>query len=594
MPQGGASERVGSFIGNPAFFSAYLILIIAVADIIVGFIFKKWHKNLIYLAMILSLAMIFLTRTRGAVLGVGAGILTLVVYFIFQKQSVALRRIFAVFLMFLIIFTGVFWFTKSNSFWQTLPGFDRLAKTDFLNSNDAAIQTRLIAWRSSWEAFKEKPLIGWGLEGYLTAYSKYYDPKYAVYGETWLDRSHNKFIDVLVMQGIVGILAYLTLVGLLLRAFRQQPLVLAALVAYFVQNLFVFEETNSYLLFFPILGFAIVYFVNKNNVVEAVAEEVKPLKNKGIIIASTAAFLILAFSYFYNYIPYNQAKAANFVYNTRPTPENQKIIMKHLKNALEPYNFSQSSIRDLLFDRFYNVSGGYDIFSNPQFDSLSKETEKSIDEIIEREPNYDPRYYLRKNQILFIFAKRPGNEALFKEAEATIRKGMEMAPRRQEFYYGLALDLVGQGRYEEAVKIAQAAVELNPQVPRAYYHLGLMYAIVKKKTEALEALDMVQKLNPDLSSLYYFDSSGLILAYKIIGSFDKIAELAIQRLDGGNMIAMSQDDYLLSLKYFADKRDAGNFIKIAQYFRQFSEMKDDMEVLIDLAKKGNWEIILKL
>ena len=615
MPQGGASERAGSFIGNPAFFGAYLTLIVAVGGIIIGFVSKKWLKGLVYSAMALSLIMIFFTRTRGVVLGLGAGIFVLLIYFAFRPSNfktfkplnfetlkplnfktlkhLNIRAISIILLSLTIIFSAVFWLTKDAAVWQKIPGFDRLAKTAFLNSNDASVQTRLIAWQSSLKAFKERPFIGWGLEGYLTAYSKHYDPKYAVYGETWLDRSHNKLIDVLVMQGVFGVLAYLVLWGLLFRAFRRQPLVLAALVAYFVQNFFVFDEINSYLIFFPILGFAIVYFANKNSAAEG---EEKPLKDEKwkLLVAILAALLIFLFGYFYNYIPYSQAKTANLIYNTRPTPENQKIIIEYLKNSFYPYNFAQSSIRNLLFDRFHNTADGYTIFDKPQFDLLSKEMEKSINEIIEAEPNYDPRYYLRKNQILFIFAKRPGNEALFKEAETTIRKGMEMAPRRQEFYYGLAFNLVGQGRYEEAVKAAQTAVELNSQAPRAYYYLGLMYAIVQKKAEALESLDMVQKLDPDLSSLNPFDSAGLILAYKIIGNFDRIAELVIRRIDGENMINASRDDYLLTLKYFADKRDAENFIKVAAYLKQFNDLKDDMEVLIDLAEKGMWDIIHNL
>lgn len=602
MPQGGDIERIGSFIGNPAFFAAYLMLIIAVGGIFVKFISKKWLKGLIYLTMILSLAMIFFTRTRGAVLGLGAGILALLIYFVFQKKFISLRLISAFFLIFLIIFAGIFWLTKPSSFWQALPGFDRLARTAFLNSDDAAVQTRLIAWRTSFEAFKEKPFIGWGLEGYLTAYSKYYDPKYAVYGETWLDRSHNKFIDVLVMQGIFGMLAYLALIGLLFLAFWRQPLVLAALVAYFVQNLFVFEEINSYALFYPLLGFAIAFLANKNKFEEIFSAEeivsVREIKNINfsthyfqLFIAAMLAIAILIFGYFYNYVPYLQTKSANLIYNMQATAKNQEALLQELKRIFYPYNFVQSSIRTTLTDRFYERS----IFENPEIQFLAQSLESAVDELIIFEPSYDPRFYIRKSQISFSRAKVSDSLKFYQQAESASREAVKMAPQRQEAYYGLAFALAGQNRVEEAVQAAQSAVDLQPNVARAHYHLGLMYAVSKNKTEALKSFETMHKLDPDLSSLFQFDADGLIISYKILGSFDELIGLVIKRIDRENTINISKNDYLLTLKYLADKRDAEKFIKIAQYLlRQFPEMKEDMEVLIDLAEKGMWNIINSL
>lgn len=614
MPQWGAVERVGSFIGNPAFFAAYLMLVIAIGGIVVKFIFGKWLKGLIYSAMALSFLMIFFTRTRGALLGLAVGIFVLLIYFsiyghrkslgLTMSPKLSLQKISIFLLISLIIFIGIFWFTKSNSFWQILPGFDRLARNDFLNSNDASIQTRLIAWRASFEAFKEKPFIGWGPEGYLTAYSKYYNPKYAVYGETWLDRSHNKFIDVLVMQGIFGISAYFILIGLLFRAFWRQPLVLASLIAYFAQNIFVFEEINSYALFYPLMGFAIAFLVDKNKnkpeeifVKEIVSvEEVKNINFSThyfqLFIAAALAIAMLIFGYFYNYIPYLQAKSANLIYNTQAVAKNQEAISRELKRIFYPYNFIQSSIRTTLTDRFYDSF----VFENPELQSLAQSLESAIDELIIFEPFYDPRFYIRKSQISFNRAKVGDSLRFYQQAESASREAVKMAPQRQEAYYGLAFALAGQNRVEEAVQAAQSAVDLQPNVARAYYHLGLMQAVSKKKSEALKSFEIMQELDPDLSSILQFDggATSLIISYKIIGSFDKLAELVIKRIDGRNAINISKNDYILALKYFADKHNAENFIKIAQHLRQFPEMKEDMEILIDLAEKENWEIILNL
>ncbi|KKQ23111.1 MAG: hypothetical protein US36_C0004G0012 [Candidatus Wolfebacteria bacterium GW2011_GWC1_37_10] len=619
MPHGGDIKRVGSFIGNSAFFSAYLMLVIAVAGIVVGFISKRWLKGLVYLVMAISLGMIFLTRTRGAIIGLGAGIFVLLIYFAFKKQKLTnpeadashrygaglqtyklinRRAISIILLSLIIIFGSVFWFTKNNDVWQKIPGFDRLAKTAFINSNDASVQTRLIAWRSSLEAFKEKPFIGWGLEGYLTAYSKYYDPAYAVYGETWLDRAHNKIIDVAVMQGIFGILAYLALWGLLLAAFWRQPLVLAALVAYFIQNFFVFEEINSYALFYPLLGFAIASWANRSKPEESPKKEIKinpPTHYLQLSVAGISVFAVLIFAYFYNYIPYVQAKNANLIYNAQATSGNQEALLQELQNIFYPYNFAQSSIRTTLTDRFYEAkSDNRFVFENPELQLLAQSLENAVDELIAFEPLYDPRFYIRKNQISFSRAKISDSLKFYQQAESASREALKMAPQRQEVYYGLAFALAGQNRVEEAIQAAQSAVELQPNVARAYYHLGLMRAISKNKTEALKAFEIMFKLSPDLSGLFSSDATGLIVSYKILGAFDKLGDLVIKRIEGKIIISISQDDYLLTLKYFTDQRDAENFIKVASYLAQFSNLKDDMEILIDLAKNGNWDIINSL
>lgn len=596
MPIGSDSFRPGSFIGNPAFLAAYLILLIAISGVVKSSIDKR-HKILAYLTAISGFILIFLTRTRGAVVGIFIGLLVLLICGIFSANKKIKKA--AVVLSFALLALGIiFGFTYKNQFWQSIPGFDRISES-VSYANDASIQTRLIAWKASLEAFKEKPVFGWGLEDYLTAYSKHYDPKYAVFGETWLDRAHNKFIDILVMQGLFGITAYLAMLGAIFLAFYKRPLIFAALFAYAGQNFFVFEEINSYILFYSILGFALASLDvgRENNKLENGLIRKFKLREIGLSKLSAVILILFAFltwGYFYNYIPYQQAKYANLAFNTPPTPENQKTIIWYFQKAFKPYNFSQTSIRSLLFDKFHNTAGGFNIFENSQFELISKEIKDVIDDEIARFPDYDSRFYLRKYQILFAMAKQPGKENLFAEAEPALRKSIEMAPKRQEFYYGLAFVLAGQNRYQESIDAARYAVELEPRAPRSHYHLGVMYAIAQRKSEALKELEMVYNLDPDFSSLYYFDSAGLLLTYKIIGSFDKIADLAVWRVEGKSMLNISLDDYLTALQYLAKNRDAGRFIKIARHLIQTPELKDDMEVLIDLAEKGNWEIINKL
>ncbi len=111
------------------------------------------------------------------------------------------------------------------------------------------------------EGVAERPIVGWGQEGFNYVFNKYYDPSlYAQ--EAWFDRAHNAFIDWLTAGGIPAFLLYLSLFGtaitLLWRSSelsRPERIALtAALVGYGVHNLFVFDNLYSYVYFFVILA----------------------------------------------------------------------------------------------------------------------------------------------------------------------------------------------------------------------------------------------------------------------------------------------------------------------------------------------------
>ena len=113
-------------------------------------------------------------------------------------------------------------------------------------------------------AFKgvlERPLTGWGQEGFNYVFNKYYDPSlYAQ--EQWFDRAHNAFIDWLSAGGIPAFLLYLSLFGSALALLwknsvlsrQERVLLTAALVGYAVHNFFVFDNLYSYIYFFALLA----------------------------------------------------------------------------------------------------------------------------------------------------------------------------------------------------------------------------------------------------------------------------------------------------------------------------------------------------
>ncbi|MCL5004462.1 MAG: O-antigen ligase family protein, partial [Patescibacteria group bacterium] len=609
-----SEERPISFIGNPAFLATHMFFVMIFA-IVVFFgnsskIFKPLNfetfKLLFWryfslLIIPLSAITIFLTATRGAILGLLVGVFALLIYFVFKsfkplnfKTFKHLNFIPLSLLILIIIFSAFFWFTRDAAIWQKIPGLNRLAQTATMDKSDASTQFRLMTWKLSWEAFKEKPIFGWGQENYLTAYQKYYNPDYAIYGESWLDRAHNKIFDLLVMQGIFGLLAYLGIFASVIYVlFKKDGLmtkfIVAALIGYFVQNLFVMDQIVSDIMFFAVLGYAISFKSLNSEILKTLNfETLKLLNFKTIVLrlAGLILIIILGYSlYSYNYIPYIQAKT----FGEAKKIDQASLIEEKLKQASQPYNFSQFNLRAHIVDYFYD-NQPY-VFQAEKYKPLFDSFIGLIDEAAGKEP-YDIRMFIRKTQMSQSMAIN--YPELYKEAEESMRKAIELAPNRQELYYNLAFTLLGQKKFQEAVEVSQKAVELSPNVARAHYHLAFVLAVIGPQyaDKIIYEMEFAEKLSPNFEGLRDNDHNIIALVYSRLGQLDKVAEIVKRSIDMRLPIRFLSDYYEEAIGYYIATRDTENLIETADYYGNYNQKaKEDMEILIDLVKKGNWEII---
>lgn len=96
-----------------------------------------------------------------------------------------------------------------------------------------SLSTRAALWSTAIEGISEKPLLGWGAEGYPLVWDRW--PRETATGEEWHDRAHSVPLDRLIEWGMVGCLGF---AGVLVLAWRSgDHLSRAALVAYGVQSL---------------------------------------------------------------------------------------------------------------------------------------------------------------------------------------------------------------------------------------------------------------------------------------------------------------------------------------------------------------------
>ena len=276
--------RFQGSLGNPAYVDPYLIFsmffaaYLWVGDKITGTLttLKSWG----YGAMIAIFFVFFiLGQTRGAFIGLAAGVLALALYLIFSSKG-ATRKWGAIgFGILLIVGLGLY-SVRNTDFVKNLPE-GRLLQ---LSLSDSTAQTRFWVWDEAWKGFLERPIFGWGPENFSPVFDKFFNPNFYQPGansETWFDRAHSVFFDYLAETGILGLLAYLGIFATFLWQFIKKVakasdqnssahhgtlvalrngLIFILPIAYLVQGIAIFDVLPMYISLFLFLAFSTYYF----------------------------------------------------------------------------------------------------------------------------------------------------------------------------------------------------------------------------------------------------------------------------------------------------------------------------------------------
>lgn len=129
----------------------------------------------------------------------------------------------------------------------------------FISQSENAGPTRFIFWNIGFEAFQDRPVLGWGGETYNLMYAKHFDPTVLTKGysgEYWVDRSHNMYIDEIATGGIVGFLTFSLFMAVMLWALFRKGIekeesfmtvaLFAALISLMIEGLMTFQVISSW------------------------------------------------------------------------------------------------------------------------------------------------------------------------------------------------------------------------------------------------------------------------------------------------------------------------------------------------------------
>src|SRR3989338_8586580 len=183
-----------------------------------------------------------------------------------------------------------------------------------ISSQAVTFQTRIIAWKAAVKDLPSHPLLGTGYGNYAITFDKYFDPKFYNYttSETYFDRAHNNLVDLASTGGLISLLTYFSILiaagYYLVKGKRQNKistnefiLLICLFVAYFIQNLAVFDSLVTYVSLMPALGY-IYWLINKDEQAEVFGKN-KPLDNQEIGVLAITGLIFLTIVYQYNIKP---------------------------------------------------------------------------------------------------------------------------------------------------------------------------------------------------------------------------------------------------------------------------------------------------
>ena len=469
----------GSFFGNPTFVATYALFVLYFA-LMVGVLDKnKTWPFLSRTVVALSLLAIFVTETRGVILGLIVALFIVLLRISLIKggvekfnllgKSVEVKNLVIGTLLVILIFGGAFVVTRDNAFWQNIPGLDRLAR---ISSTDATTQTRLINLSISMNAVNPqnvgwtRTLLGWGQEEYINAHNQFYDPAIQKYESAWFDRAHNKILDVLVMNGLLGLLGYLLIWCLIFwktlgkdvarsnhldsrEKFWTLLFTGGIAVAYFVQNLFLFDQIAMYIPLFSIFAFVGYTFYAHEEKDTQILEKSTPRFLYAMGAFSLSIVFVTAFVWLC-VIPYYQMRVAVNTFNKGHFDPGQ------IKTITTPNNFIQSELRIFILSGFpTRFSKDEFIQAFPQMIPLGEE---ALGVVVNKARTHQAMGLIYKSA-----SRANQNTDYLVAGEDHLRKAVELASNRQDVRVSLADNLVSQGKFEEAGGVINAAVALEPE-----------------------------------------------------------------------------------------------------------------------------------
>ncbi|MEK9153160.1 MAG: O-antigen ligase family protein [Patescibacteria group bacterium] len=495
--QGG--PRVDGTIGNPTYLAAYLLFHVwLLAILIYKFWEKIWLRIAYSLIFLFQLIIIYFTATRGVVIALllNSTLILAVAFiywnriFIFSKERRRRRCLIGIILLLAVIIPAVFWGLRHTDFVQNNETLQRLTNYSL---DAGTIKSRFMIWNMAWRGFLERPILGWGQENFYLVFQKYYNPGMFSY-EQWFDRSHNIIFDWLIHAGSLGLTSYLLVLGTAgwmivkkikkdIKFFWSGLFLIGLFLSYFIQDLFVFDNLNTYLMLFGFLAYTESFFggstfhESKNST--SMAGNPRNLRVYSAIFLVT--FLLILYPLHIK--PIKEARTLIDILRFRQSPEfTVGGLIGAYQQALNYGSFGDTEVKEQLGMMANGLA--YDDHLIPE--DRKKLLEYAIGEIKEltvKAP--DVKHVLFLSSLLNNVKRF--DPKYIPEVEKTLQFALKLSPNKQPVYFELAQFYLDVGQADRAIIVLQKAWDLDRSFSHPAANLWAI-AVFAKKPEIVQEI----------------------------------------------------------------------------------------------------------
>ncbi|MFH1990315.1 MAG: O-antigen ligase family protein, partial [Patescibacteria group bacterium] len=442
-------------------------------------------------AFFLNIGTLYIASSRGAIVGFVIGIIAYMLLNIADNRD--LWKKWAIIAAIPLLIYGFLWTIRGSDFINNSVQLTRLTN---ISLKGDTIQQRFTEWGIAFEAFKARPIFGFGPNNYLYLHNAFLNPRVYELRETNFDRAHNAYLDYASMSGILGLLGYLFLIGALFWVFVKNKLWIPAslMVAYAVQSFFVFDSPASYIALFLTIGFAI--YSNKQ-VVSPEQKNIKTFSSQTIIASSFVVFLLLF--YIFWQVSVKPAVANNDFVNAFNNPS---------LGAEESFNLykkavSQETLGTTEFRNQYNpwLQKNLNNFKPKERMAILDFGISELEKDIKDHPMVFS--YLNLGQIYNYKARGFQDEsiqmAFFEKAASAYDEALKLSPNRLEVFYSYLQLSFDAKKYDKGAELMEQAAFRAPNYWQVHWYLGFAYTMAGKDEEAAKALNKALAIfyNPD-------------------------------------------------------------------------------------------------
>lgn len=576
--QGGV--RLDATFGNATYLAAYMIFHIFMTAILWV---QKWYEGnarKIWSAIAVSIIalqafILFFTATRGAILGLlGGTLLSAFILVLLARNSKNVWRVSVGFAVGLVLLIGGFFVVKDQAWVQQIEPLQRMAS---ISLTDNTTKARFMNWGMALEGFKERPILGWGQENYNIVFNQHYNPgMYAQ--EQWFDRTHNVFLDWLIAGGILGLLTYLSLFAAALWmvwksgtfSIPERALFSGLFTAYFIGNLFVFDNITSYLFFVFVLAYITSRVAREHSLTpifvrSPVSEKMLPAVAGVFIVLSIVVVMLV------NRTGYEQNKALLQAVSAQQSLEENIGLFE----AAITYNsFGTQEAREQLLQGALGLAGSTNVpidLRQKLFVAAASNMEKQI-----AEAPLDARFPLFLGALNSSYGQTD-------DARRYLEDAIKLSPNKQTIRFQLALSMMNQGNNAEALDLLKETYELDT----AFTDAKVFYAMAAIRAGEDNIAD------PIVAELIAEGAAGdqrIISAYASREQYGRIATIWDSYLEENP--SNVQAAFGLAAAYYASGNHSRAIVELQKVAdtTEVSSIKTQAEQLITQIKDGTLQL----